>query len=176
MLSIDDLYLRHEDQLQLAASHQSNPLVQHRGEPGTHDLNLARAVFKALSDHEQVKIPCYDKSAFNGKGDRFLESTWQEVNSPGARSVEAVVFEGWCVGFRALSEAQLRQSWESAKQQAECEVKQGSKPTGSLWSHTWENIKQINDALKEYDVLTGYNASSFVTRFEMHCCLFAAGT
>jgi D-glycerate 3-kinase len=32
--SIDDLYLKHEDQIELASSHAENPLVQHRGEPG----------------------------------------------------------------------------------------------------------------------------------------------
>jgi len=34
VLSIDDLYLRHEDQVALAAANPLNPLVQHRGEPG----------------------------------------------------------------------------------------------------------------------------------------------
>jgi D-glycerate 3-kinase len=32
--SIDDLYLKHEDQVALARSHVNNPLMQHRGEPG----------------------------------------------------------------------------------------------------------------------------------------------
>jgi len=32
--SIDDLYLTHEDQVELASSHAQNPLMQHRGEPG----------------------------------------------------------------------------------------------------------------------------------------------
>ncbi len=32
--SIDDLYLTHDAQVQLASSHAENPLVQHRGEPG----------------------------------------------------------------------------------------------------------------------------------------------
>jgi D-glycerate 3-kinase len=32
--SIDDLYLKHEDQLALARQHPDNKLVQHRGEPG----------------------------------------------------------------------------------------------------------------------------------------------
>ncbi len=32
--SIDDLYLKHEDQVALAQSHPLNSLVQHRGEPG----------------------------------------------------------------------------------------------------------------------------------------------
>ena len=32
--SIDDLYLKHEDQVALAHEQAQNPLVQHRGEPG----------------------------------------------------------------------------------------------------------------------------------------------
>jgi D-glycerate 3-kinase len=32
--SIDDLYLKHEDQVKLAEEHKDNALVQHRGEPG----------------------------------------------------------------------------------------------------------------------------------------------
>src|SRR5450432_2636370 len=35
ILSIDDLYLTHKDQVALATEHADNPLVQHRGEPGT---------------------------------------------------------------------------------------------------------------------------------------------
>lgn len=35
VLSLDDLYLKHEDQVALANSHPDNPLIQHRGEPGT---------------------------------------------------------------------------------------------------------------------------------------------
>jgi D-glycerate 3-kinase len=34
VLSIDDLYLTHDDQVALAKEHPRNPLVQHRGEPG----------------------------------------------------------------------------------------------------------------------------------------------
>ena len=34
VVSIDDFYLRHEDQLALAAAHPDNALVQCRGEPG----------------------------------------------------------------------------------------------------------------------------------------------
>ncbi len=35
VVSIDDFYLRHEDQLALAAANPANALVQVRGEPGT---------------------------------------------------------------------------------------------------------------------------------------------
>jgi D-glycerate 3-kinase len=34
VVSIDDFYLKHEDQVALAASHPDNALVQVRGEPG----------------------------------------------------------------------------------------------------------------------------------------------
>lgn len=34
VVSIDDFYLRHADQLALAAAHPDNALVQNRGEPG----------------------------------------------------------------------------------------------------------------------------------------------
>lgn len=42
--SIDDLYLKHEDQVALAQSHPLNPLVQHRGEPGTLLLCLGKCI------------------------------------------------------------------------------------------------------------------------------------
>ncbi len=35
VVSVDDFYLRHQDQLALAAAHPANALVQVRGEPGT---------------------------------------------------------------------------------------------------------------------------------------------
>lgn len=34
VLSLDDLYLTHEKQVELAKANPENPLVQHRGEPG----------------------------------------------------------------------------------------------------------------------------------------------
>ena len=34
VVSVDDFYLRHQDQLALAAAHPANALVQVRGEPG----------------------------------------------------------------------------------------------------------------------------------------------
>jgi D-glycerate 3-kinase len=34
VLSLDDLYLTHADQVALGRAHPENPLVQHRGQPG----------------------------------------------------------------------------------------------------------------------------------------------
>src|ERR1700761_9649954 len=38
VFSLDDLYLTHEDQVALAQAHPDNPLLQHRGQPSTHDI------------------------------------------------------------------------------------------------------------------------------------------
>ncbi|KAH0555935.1 hypothetical protein GP486_006122 [Trichoglossum hirsutum] len=144
-LSIDDLYLTHAAQTLLASSNPSNALIQHRGEPGTHDITLGLSFFSALKAHQHTKIPAYDKSAFNGQGDRTNESTWEEVNVPGSVArVQVVILEGWCVGFRALGHKELRRKWEDAR-----ESKQGT-----LWKHQLEDLEFVNDKLREYDTLT----------------------
>jgi len=40
-VSIDDFYVRGSQQEELAAKHPDNGLLQFRGNPGTHDLDLA---------------------------------------------------------------------------------------------------------------------------------------
>ncbi|KAI5303146.1 hypothetical protein KEM55_000699, partial [Ascosphaera atra] len=50
--SLDDLYLTHDAQKKLAAEHSSNPLLQHRGQPGTHDIALGREIISKLRANE----------------------------------------------------------------------------------------------------------------------------
>jgi D-glycerate 3-kinase len=158
--SIDDLYLTHEDQLALAREHASNPLVQHRGEPGmclfslvdrdmtrlilavlgTHDMHLARDLFSALEQGRETKVPMYDKSAYNGQGDRVPSSLWKSVNAPGQPRIQVVIFEGWCVGFRAIGCKEIE-----AKQAA---------PSTTLHKHRFEDLVFVNEKLKDYDVMT----------------------
>jgi pantothenate kinase-related protein Tda10 len=45
VLSIDDLYLPHSAQKKLAESQPDNPLIQHRGQPSTHDISLGKQIF-----------------------------------------------------------------------------------------------------------------------------------
>lgn len=151
-LSLDDIYLTHSDQVDLAKSHPENPLIQHRGQPSTHDLELGRSVFNQLRANAPTSIPQYDKSAFAGQGDRVPESQWEKVNNvDGQEKIKAVIFEGWCVGFRALDDQTLRQKWEAA-------VKQKNDPSvtyeGRLGCVRFEDIQVINEALKSYDDLT----------------------
>ncbi|KAI4252435.1 MAG: hypothetical protein L6R42_007960 [Xanthoria sp. 1 TBL-2021] len=150
VLSIDDFYLTHEDQVQLAADHSENPLVQHRGQPSTHDLSLALSVVASIRAKQETSIPSYEKSAFNGKGDRKLQTQWTNVNKNGQQPVQLVILEGWCVGFRALDDTQLTALWTDALKQST----QGNSYRGRLGHNRLENVHFINEALRGYDSLT----------------------
>lgn len=43
-----------------------------------------------------IPFPRYDKSKFQGRGDRADQSTWPQVEAP----LDIVLFEGWMLGFR----------------------------------------------------------------------------
>ena len=151
-MSIDDLYLPHDQQQYLSKSHPTNPLVQHRGQPSTHDIKLGTSVFSALASRQQnIKIPSYDKSAFSGAGDRLPESEWHIVNASGQPTVDVVIFEGWCVGFRALSDDDAEKQWRAAK--SEFETK-GDEYQGRLGRLQLESVMFVNEKLREYDSLT----------------------
>ena len=98
-VSIDDFYLTCAEQDALAAANPQNPLLQVRGNAGTHDLALGTSVLAALKrrDGDRVKIPRYDKSARGGRGDRAPESAW--LDAPPA---DVVLLEGWSAGFEPL--------------------------------------------------------------------------
>lgn len=91
----------------------------------------------------------YDKSQFNGQGDRAPEDTWAEVNRPGDEAIEVVVFEGWSVGFRALSDDELEWKWAEAR-----EWENDGVAETQLAKHTLHDLKFVNQALRGYDVLT----------------------
>ncbi|KAJ5156765.1 hypothetical protein N7492_009568 [Penicillium capsulatum] len=148
-LSLDDIYLAHAGQIALAQAHPTNPLLQHRGQPSTHDLGLGEQVFSSLAAERPTAIPQYDKSAFAGQGDRVPQSKWQVVNTEGQEKVKVVIFEGWCVGFRAWDDKTLHERWEAAVQQKEAGDYQGR-----LGHVKFEDVQTVNNALKQYDVLT----------------------
>ncbi|KAL4733808.1 P-loop containing nucleoside triphosphate hydrolase protein [Aspergillus similis] len=149
-LSLDDLYLTHEDQVSLAKSNPTNPLLQHRGQPGTHDLPLAQSVFSALRAGRPTAIPQYDKSAFSGQGDRVPREHWETVNREGQEQIKVLIFEGWSVGFRAWNDDILKQKWEDAVKRKELDKEY----KGRLGHVKFEDVRMVNEALKGYDVLT----------------------
>lgn len=52
-----------------------------------------------------ISLPVYDKSLYNGKGDR--SSSTVNVTTP----LDVVIFEGWCMGFYPLSDMNLQRKW-----------------------------------------------------------------
>lgn len=151
-LSLDDLYLTNADQRALAQTHPSNPLLQHRGQPSTHDLALGQAVFASLRAGRPTAIPQYDKAAFAGQGDRVSRDHWETVNQEGRDPVKVVVFEGWCVGFRAWDDHTLRAKWEAAVRAKN----EDPAYKGRLGHVRLEDVQAVNDALRGYDTLTEY--------------------
>ncbi|XP_056167390.1 D-glycerate 3-kinase, chloroplastic isoform X2 [Syzygium oleosum] len=86
----------------LREENPGNALLELRGNAGSHDLQFSvetlTAVTNLTKEGMKMKLPRYDKSAYNGKGDRADPSTWPEVEGP----LTAVLFEGWMLGFKPL--------------------------------------------------------------------------
>ncbi|KAK1436840.1 hypothetical protein QVD17_02624 [Tagetes erecta] len=101
-ISIDDFYLTHDDQVKLRQNNPGNALLEFRGNAGSHDLSLSvetlTALGKLTKEGLKMKLPRYDKSAYNGRGDRADPSTWPEVEGP----LTVVLFEGWMLGFKPV--------------------------------------------------------------------------
>lgn len=103
-ISIDDFYLPRKELLEVAAAHPGNPLLQQRGNAGSHDLDLGSRTLGALrvaaGPASSVAVPRYDKSAFQGQGDRADPAAWPAVEGP----VDVVLLEGWMLSFRPISD------------------------------------------------------------------------
>ncbi len=96
-LSLDDVYLGREARAWLAG--KVHPLLAVRGPPGTHDVALACSILDSLALPQATPLPSFDK-AFD---ERKPKSAWATAQGP----VDVVIFEGWCVGAKAQTEAQL---------------------------------------------------------------------
>jgi D-glycerate 3-kinase len=99
-LSLDDFYLRHSERQTLAQT--IHPLLQTRGVPGTHDVELAINTIDALCKlgaDESMLVPRFNKAI----DDRFPPEQWDKVTG----SIDVILFEGWCVGCAAQDESEL---------------------------------------------------------------------
>ena len=89
--SIDDLYLTRAERDALAQS--VHPLLKTRGVPGTHDVELGKALLSRLKQagpDDLTRIPIFDKST----DERVPEQMWHEWHG----SADVIIFDGWCVG------------------------------------------------------------------------------
>ncbi|KAH7883211.1 P-loop containing nucleoside triphosphate hydrolase protein [Phlebopus sp. FC_14] len=112
VLSIDDLYLPHAELTALAEAHPKNRLLHGRGQPGTHDIELGSATLaklKRINDPAdscgEVELPVFDKSLFNGEGDRAPQGKFERA------PIDVVILEGWCVGFYPVSTEVAEKRW-----------------------------------------------------------------
>ena len=87
VLSIDDLYLTHQERRAAARIH---PLLRTRGVPGTHDVRLGLETMARLRSNDAVELPAFDKE----RDDRRPRSQWPLIQGP----VSIILLEGWCVG------------------------------------------------------------------------------
>ncbi|KAI6093444.1 P-loop containing nucleoside triphosphate hydrolase protein [Hypoxylon rubiginosum] len=150
VLSLDDLYHTHEALVRIRLTNASNVLLHHRGQPGTHDEALAERFFEAVAAGGVVAVPAFDKSRVCGEGDRAPVSEWQCVT--GEPPIDVLIFEGWCVGFQALSEAELERKWDEARRQQQTPDAAEELPsTAVLREHPLEHLQTINENLGRYN-------------------------
>lgn len=148
VLSLDDLYHTHDNLVKTREADSSNGLLQTRGQPGTHDEDLAHWFFDQLkaSPGSEIQIPSFDKSKFNGEGDRASQEQWTKIKLP----VDVLIFEGWCMAFTAISESELKAKWAEAEKSAADDLPDGFS-TNTLARHSIEHLKKVNENLKRYN-------------------------
>lgn len=90
VLSLDDLYLTRAARLQRAQA--IHPLLETRGVPGTHDVDLGIRVLRRLREGKPIALPRFDKA----KDERVPVAEWP----PWEGRCDVTILEGWCVGAR----------------------------------------------------------------------------
>ncbi|KAF9360704.1 hypothetical protein BGX34_007608 [Mortierella sp. NVP85] len=149
--SSDDLYLPYTEQEALSQRHPDNELIEYRGLPGTHDVQLGASTFHAIcaanqqmaSDHPQrerviVPIPTYNKALHSGRGDQVPQDQWPQVEAP----FDVVLFEGWSLGFKSIREPQIL---------LEMYRQRSTFPPYYLAKHPFSSLDTVNQALEAYE-------------------------
>ncbi len=97
--SIDDFYVTRAEQQRIADANAGDRTMEHRGYPGTHDVALGCKTLDDLIAGVETRLPQYDKSAHQGRGERAPLSVWPAVTEP----LDLVIFEGWMLGFAPVA-------------------------------------------------------------------------
>jgi D-glycerate 3-kinase len=165
-VSLDDFYLTHAERQKLRTTENGEPgnaLLKTRGQPGTHDCVLARTILDQFSARQEdakksegaaITLPIFDKSLFNGDGDRLPREQWRVLGSE--TPIEVLVFEGWCVGFQPLSKEAVNAKWMEAKNQCtaggdiEKPAAEQNFSTTTLANHKLDDLLFVNSCLEAY--------------------------
>ncbi|KAH8828241.1 hypothetical protein DL96DRAFT_1602386 [Flagelloscypha sp. PMI_526] len=137
VFSLDDIYLTHDALVELARSNPLNPLWKGRGQPGTHDVELGLRTLSALAGTEPVELPRFDKSLFNGEGDRLPFDGTGPIATP---PLDVVILEGWFTGFYPISHEELESRWNGDWKEERVKL-------------SMVDIAAVNDRLHQYIAL-----------------------
>ncbi len=102
VLSIDDFYLTKAERKELGK--HIHPLLETRGVPGTHDMQMLATCVERLRDLDAetcLSLPRFDKA----RDDRTNADIWPVVTGP----VDLIILEGWCVGSKPQTNDSLLQ-------------------------------------------------------------------
>ena len=130
-LSLDDFYLTKAERINLGST--VHPLLETRGVPGTHDVNLAIDCISNLAAGNKTVITRFDKSIDDRAPANSLVVTEGKIG--------LIVLEGWCLGARPETTEQLIQPINSLEEQDD---------RSSIWR------SYVNDAIK-YDYQPLFN-------------------
>ncbi|CAO2648308.1 Nn.00g075750.m01.CDS01 [Neocucurbitaria sp. VM-36] len=139
-VSLDDFYKTHVDLIAQRDKDPTNKLYLTRGQPGTHDEGLAAEFFEKMKSQAdgELRIPSFDKSKYNGEGDRAPRTDWPVISG----RPDVVVFEGWCLGFQPISDLELKEKHALAQA--------GKLPLNTPAQHQLKHLSEVNENLKQY--------------------------
>lgn len=110
VLSIDDFYHTRAHRAELAET--VHPLLQTRGVPGTHEIDMLAVILDELRGVQvdgSVTLPRFNKAI----DDRAQRSDWPIIAGP----VDMIILEGWCVGTTQQSPQELEQAVNALEQE-----------------------------------------------------------
>ena len=123
-LSLDDFYLTKSERIQLGST--VHPLLETRGVPGTHDVQLAIDCIKSLVAGKKTVITRFDKSI----DDRAAAESLKTIKG----KLGLIVIEGWCLGAKPENAEQLSQPINNLEEQDDRDA-------------IWRNY--VNDAIRD---------------------------
>jgi len=116
VVSIDDSYWPWPERLRRMAG---NPFGVNRVPPGSHDPGLLLDAITHWQQGRLLRLPRFDKTLRDGQGDR---RDWTDA------AADALLLEGWFVGYRPVDAATLQQFSQNA-----CELS----PAERSWLPRW---------------------------------------
>ena len=111
-LSLDDFYLTKAERIKLART--VHPLLETRGVPGTHDVQLAIDCIESLATGKKTVITRFDKSIDDRAPIKSLKVKEGKVG--------LIVLEGWCLGAQSENAEKLSQPINSLEKQDDSEA------------------------------------------------------